>query len=187
MNDQALARVFDLYSRALFNYALRLSGDPVLADHIVGDVFVKLMEQMAAGNGPTSNLRSYLYETAYHRIVDEARYAKRRVSLEAADWTPPDREHSPLRSKDPILLKHLAHAIHHDLTPDQRHVIVLRFLEDFNLRETASIMGKSVDHVKVIQNRAIAALRRSLEYREIRKPASRPKLKQLSKLFGMGD
>ena len=77
MNKDALVKVFDLYASSLFNYALRLCGDAVLADHIVGDVFVKLLEQLNAGNGPRSNLRAYLYEMTYHRIIDEARSARR--------------------------------------------------------------------------------------------------------------
>ena len=58
VNEDALIEIFDLYSSALFSYALRLCGDSVMADHIVGDVFAKLLDQLAAGNGPTSNLRS---------------------------------------------------------------------------------------------------------------------------------
>jgi RNA polymerase sigma-70 factor (ECF subfamily) len=48
------------------------------------------------------------------------------------------------------------------LTDDQRHVIILRFLEGFNLNETAAILGKQVGHIKVIQNRAITKLRKAL-------------------------
>ena len=56
-------------------------------------------------------------------------------------------------------------AIKKDLTEDQRHVIILRFLEGFSLRETADIMGKEVYNVKVIQNRGVAKLRKALEYK----------------------
>ena len=44
---------------------------------------------------------------------------------------------------------------------DQRIVIILRFLEDFSLKETAEIIGKDVNNVKVIQNRGIAKLKKS--------------------------
>jgi hypothetical protein len=49
-----------------------------------------------------------------------------------------------------------------ELTDDQRHVIILRFLEDFSLKETAEIIGKEVNNIKVIQNRGIAKLRKAL-------------------------
>ncbi len=183
MNEEALVKIFDLYSSALFRYSLRLCGDPVMADHIVGDVFAKLLEQLSSGNGPTSNLRSYLYETAYHRIIDETRYARRRVPLEVADSLRQDIHSVFLRVEDQILFKEILHVLQNELTDDQRHVIVLRFLEDFSLRETAAVMGKTVDHVKVIQSRALAALRKSLEYREIRKTMSAPRIRDLSRVL----
>ena len=181
MNKNAVVEIFDRYGSALYNYVLRLCGDPMLADQIVGDVFAKLLDQLAAGKGPTSNLRSYLYETAYHQIIDEARYAKRRVSLEAAVWLSQDQQSALLRLEDEILFKQVLHAIQHRLTDDQRHVIVLRFLEEFSLRETAAILGKRVEHIKVIQGRAIAALRRTLEYQGIRKTVSSSVLRNIPK------
>lgn len=181
MNKNAVVEIFDRYGSALYNYVLRLCGDPMLADQIVGDVFAKLLDQLAAGKGPTSNLRSYLYETAYHQIIDEARYAKRRVSLEAAVWLSQDQQSALLRLEDEILFKQVLHAIQHRLTDDQRHVIILRFLEEFSLRETAAILGKRVEHIKVIQGRAIAALRRTLEHQGIRKTVSSSVLRNIPK------
>lgn len=181
MNKNAVVEIFDRYGSGLYNYVLRLCGDPMLADQIVGDVFAKLLDQLAAGKGPTSNLRSYLYETAYHQIIDEARYAKRRVSLEAAVWLSQDQQSALLRLEDEILFKQVLHAIQHRLTDDQRHVIILRFLEEFSLRETAAILGKRVEHIKVIQGRAIAALRRTLEYQGIRKTVSSSVLRNIPK------
>jgi len=185
MERDALVKIFDLYSSALFNYALRLCGDPVMADHVVGDVFAKFLDQLAAGNGPTANLRSYLYETAYHRIIDEARYSRRRAPLEVVASLPQDTRSVFLTVEDQLIFKQIVHAINNELTDDQRHVMILRFLEEFSLRETAEVMGKTVDHVKVIQNRAIAALRRSLKYSEIRKTMSSPRIRNLSKAVGI--
>jgi RNA polymerase sigma-70 factor (ECF subfamily) len=84
-----------------------------------------------------------------------------------------------------LIFKQILHAIQHDLTADQRHVIVLRFVEQFSLRETAAIMGKTAEHVKVIQNRAIAALRRSLKRNEIRKAVTPPPVRDLSEALSV--
>ena len=45
------------------------------------------------------------------------------------------------------------------LTEDQRQVIVLKFIEGYANREIAEIVGKSVGAVKVLQFRALRALR----------------------------
>jgi RNA polymerase sigma-70 factor (ECF subfamily) len=185
MDKDAPVKIFDLYSSALYKYALRLCGDPVMADHIVGDVFAKLLEQLASGNGPRANLRSYLYETAYHRMIDERRYSQRRTPLEVATSLGQDTHSAFLSLEDQIMFKQVLHAIQNELTDDQRQVIILRFLEDFSLRETAAIIGKKEDHVKVIQSRAIAKLRKFLEHKEIGKPVSSLRSRNLSKNLGI--
>lgn len=167
MNQEALIRIFDLYSSALYNYALRLCNDPLDADQIVGDVFAKLLEQLSAGNGPSTNLRSYLYETAYHLVIDKSRHSRREAPLEAIDFVWQDGSSTLTRLEDRMLFETVSAAIKDCLTDDQRHVIVLRFLEGFSLRETAGIIGKEVYNVKVIQNRGVAKLRKALGYKVI--------------------
>lgn len=165
MEEEALVTIFDLYSTPLYNYALRLCNDPVAADNIVGDVFAKFLDQLAVGKGPNSNLRSYLYQTTYHLIVDAARSSHRQAPLEAVDFAQGNGRTSSSGFEDQVLLDAMVKAIKDDLTDDQRHVIVLRFVEGFSLRETADIIGKPVYNVKVIQNRGIAKLRKVLGYK----------------------
>lgn len=184
MNGEALVKIFDLYSSALYQYALRLCGDSVLADHIVGDVFAKLLDQLAAGYGPRTNLRSYLYEITYHRMIDETRYSKRRAPLEAVLHRQ-EPGSAFLNLEDQMMFQEILHALQHTLTSDQRHVIVLRFLEEFNLRETAAIMGKTVEHIKVIQSRALAKLRLVLEHKEMRKALPAQELRNVPNTLGV--
>jgi len=165
MDREALVEIFDLYSSALYNYALRLCNDPLRADHIVGDVFAKLLEQWSTGRGPSTNLRSYLYETTYHLVVDEARHSQREAPLDVADFFRPDGYASRVNLENRMLFDAVIVAIKKDLSEDQRHVIILRFLEGFSLRETADIMRKEVYNVKVIQNRGVAKLRKALGYK----------------------
>ena len=164
MDQEALVKIFDLYSSALYNYALRICNDRFEADQIVGDVFAKLLEQLSAGNGPSTNLRSYLYETTYHLVIDKVRNARREAPLEIMDFVRNDGFTTVTSLEDRILFEAVILAIKNHLSEDQRHVIILRFLEGFSLRETATIIGKEVYNVKVIQNRGVAKLRKALGY-----------------------
>jgi RNA polymerase sigma-70 factor, ECF subfamily len=164
MDREALVQIFDTYSPVIYNYAFRLCNDALMADYIVGDVFAKLLEHLSAGRGPNSNLRSYLYEMTYHLVVDEARHSHRTTIIDNADLQVGDEYSGNISVEDRIIFKTVMRAIRNNLTVDQRHVIVLRFLEGFSVHETASIMGKEESNIKVIQNRAIAALRKALGY-----------------------
>lgn len=168
MDKDALVKIFDLYAPRLYNYALRLSGDSFEADQIVGDVFARLLDQLAAGKGPRSNLRSYLYETAYHIFVDGKRSSRRTAPLEALTSLSLEARSGSPPLEDRILFETVLESIQRDLTDDQRHVIILRFLEGCSPQETAAILGKAVNHVKVIQTRAIAKLRQAMQSQDLR-------------------
>jgi len=179
MDHEALIQIFDLYASPLYKYALRLCGDPIVADHIVGDVFAKLLEQFAAGKGQTSHLRPYLYETAYHLLIDEARSSQHYAPLDVLTGFRPEAYSGSLGMEDQVMFELIVHAIQHELTDDQRHVIILRILEEFSLRETAAILGKDIGLVKVIQSRAIAKLRNILAKDEILSAISLPQDEKL--------
>jgi RNA polymerase sigma-70 factor (ECF subfamily) len=48
------------------------------------------------------------------------------------------------------------------LSPEQRQVIELRYLEDLSHFEVAAVLGKSVEATRALQYRAMEALRQSL-------------------------
>jgi len=163
LDKEALIKIFDLYSVPIYRYALRLCNDPVTADQVVGDVFAKLLDQFSSGKGPNTNLRSYLFEIAYHQVINELPISHRNILLEEPQFITSDANVSFLSLEDQLLSKQMLLAIQNDLTADQRHVIILRFLEGFSLKETALILGKTIGNIKVIQNRAMAMLRKVIE------------------------
>jgi RNA polymerase sigma-70 factor (ECF subfamily) len=162
MDCEAIEKVFDLYAHALFKYAFRFCESALVADQVVGDVFSKLLEHLAAGRGPSGNLRSYLFEMTYHLLVDETRYSQRRVSIEAVETLLPGGAPTSLVIENRLMFETVLTAIKNDLTDYQRHVIVLRFLEGFSLYETGVILGKPARDIKAAQSRAIRNLRSAL-------------------------
>lgn len=159
---QALGQIFDIYASALFRYAVRLCHDAAEADRIVGDVFAQLLEHLSAGQGPQSNLRSYLYQITYHVLVDHVRDAAHVYSMEEALNVPDGTMSVAGQVEERELLNELEYAVMHSLTGEQQHVIMLRFVEGFSLQETAEITGKNVNAVSVLQNRAVSKLRQVL-------------------------
>src|SRR6266487_4916519 len=164
MNVDAFAKIFDLYAPAIYNYAFRLCRDPLMADQIVGDVFAKLSEHLSTRQGPIINLRAYLYELAYHLAVKETRYSHRSALMKPVDLIHYVRHSPDVSAEKRTSFEAAMRAIMNDLKDDQRHVVILRFMEGFSLKETAAIIGITVNNVKVIQNRAVTALRAALDY-----------------------
>jgi RNA polymerase sigma-70 factor (ECF subfamily) len=159
MDREALVELFDRYSSALYNYALRLTNDPLKADHIVGEVFAKLLEEASTGRGPQKNLRSYLYERTYHLALDRTRYSRREDQIEVADFLRKESTLTQFSMEDQRLFDKVVLAFKSTLTDDQRHVIILRFLEGFTLKDVAEISGKEVNTVKGILRQIQETLR----------------------------
>ena len=163
LDKTALATIFDLYSPALYKFISRLVHDPVLSDQIVADVFVQLVEELGAGRGPRTNIRSYLYQLAYRLVLERFRNRHPHSPLEVSIRTQEkDKPGAQAKIDERGTMEALLSSMNTELSEDQRIVIILRFLEDFSLKETAEIIGKDVNNVKVIQNRGIAKLKKAL-------------------------
>ncbi|SRR6266498_2043683 len=150
--------IFDQFAPAIYKYALLLCHDSNLADNIVGDAFAQLLGQFATGKGPRSDPRLYLYQAAYRSVVEYLGDSQPNPSAEPVVVTS---ERLYITSSQPQDDKEaLISALKDELTEDQRHVVTLYFLEDFNLKETAKILGKNVGEIqaslrdfrKIIQN-----------------------------------
>ncbi len=164
LDANALTAIFDLYSPALYKFVSRLVHDPIQSDKIVADVFVQLMDELGAGQGPRTNIRLYLYRSAHHLVLERFRDAHPHSTLEVAIGTPKKDESTSMRSQtdERVMVEALLSTMNTELSEDQRLVIILRFLEDFSLKETAEIIGKDVNNVKVIQNRGLARLKKAM-------------------------
>lgn len=164
LDKNALGTIFDTYSPSLYKFISRLIHDPLLSDHMVADVFVRLLEELGAGRGPRANLRSYLYQIAYRLVLERARDMRPHSPLEVAIRTAQKdtAEDAQTGSNELAMMEALLSNMNTELSEDQRIVIILRFLEDFSLKETAEIIGKDVNNVKVIQTRGIAKLKKAM-------------------------
>ncbi len=164
LDKDALTAIFDRVSPALYKFVSRFVPDPILADQLVADVFAQLLDEFGAGRGPRANVRAYLYQTAYRLIVEHFREVHPKSSLKLVIETPqtdqsiPRQSQSDERATEEIVL----FTMNTELSANQRLVIILRFLEDFSLKETAEIIGKNANNVKVIQSRGLAKLKKAI-------------------------
>jgi RNA polymerase sigma-70 factor, ECF subfamily len=156
--------VFDMYAPAIYKYVFRFCPSAVVADQVVGDILTRFLEQLSMGRNYEINLRLGLYVIAYDILVRDVRYSNYFMQVKTKILKQADQSCMHLNSEDQRLFENIQRALIYDLTDDQRHVVVLRFVEGFSLKETAVITGKKVGTVKVIQNRGMAALRKTLDY-----------------------
>jgi RNA polymerase sigma factor (sigma-70 family) len=134
------------YSDGVYRFILKNIRDRERARDIVQDSFEKLWLHHHQVNADA--VKSYLYSTAYHRLIDIVR---KDTKLSRTESQPAeDNIHCDQYSD-------LAEVLHHiiQLLPnDQRSVLMLRDYEGYSYREIAEITALSEAQVKVYIYRA---------------------------------
>jgi RNA polymerase sigma-70 factor, ECF subfamily len=160
-DQQALVEIYDLYSPALYRYAVRQLSNPDLAEECVAETFGRLLSALRNNGGPKTNLRAYLYRVAHNWITDQYR---RQIPHQTVDDMDQQADPGSTTSKivDEQLEREKVRRAIRRLTPDQRQVVTLKFLEGWSNAEIAKSINKPVGAVKSLQHRALQALRQRL-------------------------
>jgi RNA polymerase sigma-70 factor (ECF subfamily) len=125
-------------------------------EDLLGEVFLHVARSIHRFRGDDDDLRRWVFTIARNRLIDERRRRARRP-LERWGEVPERAALDTADVIDPALVAALD-----QLTPEQREVILLRFVADLSLAEVAEITGRDVGAVKSMQHRARAQLARTL-------------------------
>jgi RNA polymerase sigma-70 factor (ECF subfamily) len=158
--EAALAEIYDKFSPGVYRYAMRLLGDANLAEDCVADTFLRFLQALRAQGGPQDHLQAYLYRIAHNWITDQYRRQPPPPVPLLEDLMGIDDELFQ-RVIDTIEKKQVRGALR-CLTPEQRLVINLKYLEGWENEHVAQALEKPISSVKSLQHRAIDALRRIL-------------------------
>lgn len=161
LDEAALATIFDTHYRAVYRYILLHSRHQETAEDLTARVFQKLLEALHRGRGPTRNLKGWLLRVAHRQVIDEVRRAKHRQHDELPEGLPA----SGMAVEEGVhlsLMNNQVQAALIDLTPKQRAVIILRYLQGLEPAEVAEVLHLTTGAVKSLQHRALNALRKRL-------------------------
>lgn len=165
-DGQAFGELYALYARKVYSYLYyHLKGRSQEAEDLTADVFVKVFEKIGSYEFRGAPFSAWLFRIAHNHLVDHVRSRPRQqlVPLEAIAELP---ETASLQELDRRLtVEQLKRALAR-LTPEQRQVVVLRFVEGLSTAETAQAVARSDDAVKKLQARGLATLKRVLEREE---------------------
>lgn len=167
----ALAQVYDAYYERIYRYIYCYLGRADAAEDLTASVFTRLLSAIHRGKSPRSNLSAWLYRVAHNLVVDIFR-RRRADELELVEWLEGDEPDLTHTVEQKLQLERVRGALR-QLTPNQRVVIVLKFMEGMESHEIAEILDKTEGAVDALQHRALVTLRRALAQDE-EPPASSP-------------
>jgi RNA polymerase sigma factor (sigma-70 family) len=131
------------------------------AEDVTSETLLQVVRDLSRFDGDESRFRSWVFTIAHHRLIDARRKAQARPSDPTEDEVLEECgpritfEDETIAHLGPSELDHLLHAT----TPDQRDVLLLRYVADLSLHEVADVLGKGYDAVKALHRRGLDALR----------------------------
>jgi RNA polymerase sigma-70 factor (ECF subfamily) len=160
-DGDAFGMLYERYVHAIFRYVMIRVGHREEAEDLVTAIFLRAWHALGRFRARKGSFRTWLYSIASHALIDHYRCSKPECGLDEAD---------PFRARgrepeDCLAAKeeraHLLSALG-KLQPDYQEVIALRFADGLSHAEAAEIMGRSDGAVRVLQHRALIALRQAV-------------------------
>ena len=155
ITDTQKAAIYRDYHGKVAGYIRSKINSPQDAEDIAADVFLKVYEKLDSFDESKASLSTWIYTITRNTLTDY--YRTRRVFEEV-----PETREDDFCVEDEIcdaeMLETLADALE-ALDKRERDIIILRFYSGKTLKEIAETMHISYAYVKVLQNKALAALK----------------------------
>jgi RNA polymerase sigma-70 factor (ECF subfamily) len=165
-DERAAHELLEAYGDALFRFVLRRTGGCAEdAEEIVQDTFVAAVRMGGSFDGSCS-VFTWLCSLARLKIGDHVKLRSRAkrttdrpvLSLDDDSRNALRHVHDPSTSLEDLVVRldrvRLVQALLDSMTPDQREVVLLRYVEQFSVREIASIIHRSEKAVERLLERA---------------------------------
>jgi RNA polymerase sigma-70 factor (ECF subfamily) len=159
---EAYGELYERYADSLFRFVYSQTLDQMEAEDITAEVFMRAWRSISRYRERGFTFSAFLFRIARNVLIDMRRKRKP-LSLITDDEVVdlPDEDH---QEPSVLVATKMQHSelvkILDQLREDYRTVLVLRFLNELSPEETSQVMGRSVGAVRVLQHRALAALRK---------------------------
>jgi RNA polymerase sigma-70 factor (ECF subfamily) len=152
--------LYERYFDRIYKYVCLKIGNPVEAEDITEQVFLKMIEAIDDFQWQGSSFASWLYRIAHNQVVDTLRQQSRRpqVPLEPVGVLLPSERDDPHRyAEQRDFQDHLREAMSH-LTELQAQVISLKFVAGLSNAQVAEMLDRTEGAVKSLQYSALQNL-----------------------------
>ena len=160
-DDAAFGALYDVFAPRVYRFFRFRVTTAEAAEDLTQKVFLKMIEQLPHYQSRGIPFAAWLFRVARNAWIDEHRVSRSSVPLDALADSAGDDAGPEELAADAFDSEILRRALER-LPADQREVVACRFFAGLTPRETAAQMGRSEGSVRVLQHRALAALRRRL-------------------------
>jgi RNA polymerase sigma-70 factor (ECF subfamily) len=158
-DTQAFGELYTYYVTKIYRYVYYNVHSRERAEDITQEVFLKAWKAIGSCKGKEKTFSSWLYRIAHNLMIDKLRKSQKQSSREAE--LPEDIRDTSDAMEIGLEQRDLLNIIE-VLPPNQKQVILMKFIEDMDNREIAETMGKSTGAIRILQMRALETLRNTI-------------------------
>ena len=160
---EAFGALYERYVFRVFRHVYYLTSDPHTAEDLTAQTFLNALEAIPRYEMRGVPFLAWLLRIAYNLTVNHRKVRKNGTAPLPEGLEIEGTTYSPEASCEAKADGERVWEGVRRLRGDQRQVIVMRFIDGLSYPDIARVLGKSIGAVRVIQYRALCALRRRLE------------------------
>jgi len=163
-NSHAIGTLYDRHQPHIYRFVWSRVRHQQTAEDMTGEIFTRMVTNLSGYQITNIPFRAWLYRIARNLIVDHFRQHGERLPLplDAVENMTEETDSMDSLLQQKITVEYVEQALDR-IDPEQREVVVMRFLVGLPLKEVALTLDKTVPAVKSLQHRGLAALRMALQ------------------------
>ncbi len=162
-DTEAFGQLYDRYVTGVFRYLYFRVGSTQLAEDLTAETFLRALRSLHTFQWKGKDFSAWLTTIARNLMNDH--FKSRRVRSEFSTDSFPDRADAGRGPEEDALdllsNEELMQAVS-TLPDDQRDCVLMRFVQELSIAETAQVLGRSEGAVKQLQLRAVRSLAKVL-------------------------
>jgi RNA polymerase sigma-70 factor (ECF subfamily) len=158
---EGMEKIYEIFAEPIFRYIFLRVGSREEAEDLTSKVFLKVFRRIKTYRESEVPFSAWIFRIAHNELVDYFRMKKPLFqSLDEVYDEPVSSYYEPeVKLLEEELQRRIVQALM-QLTPEQREVVVLRYLEGFSIKEIGEVVGKGESAVRSMLSRALRRLNR---------------------------
>lgn len=157
---QAMASIFDRYSKVVYSVALRVLRDPSGAEDVLQEIFMQIWRSPDSFVATRGSLGGWLAVVSRNRSIDALR---RRRPSESIEDMPLASSYNLADEAERNSMMEKARSVIHLLPKEQRKTLEMAFFDGLTHSEIAEITGDPLGTVKTRIRSALLTLRKAFQ------------------------
>lgn len=165
--DSVFEELYTKYHHDVFQFLFYMVKNREQAEDLVQEVYIRVLKSYHRFEGKSSE-KTWLFSIARNVAIDFFRKQKgwRSKLLEKFDWsTQQVKDKNPIPEEIAVQNEELqmVYQCMDQCTVDQKMVIIMRFIQELSIAETADALGWTESKVKTTQHRALKQIKSLVE------------------------